>query len=77
MDSRLKDLCKTCNIYYDGEMAEVQNVADECGLQMALSAMKRLSMVRKDPMKYPIEQFRGILSQKVRELRHERTQRGS
>ena len=69
MDNRLKDLLKMCNIHTGGEIAEVNDAADEWGLPLVLSAMKRLSIIRPDPSKYPIEQFRDVLSKKVREQR--------
>ncbi len=69
MDKPLADLCKMCNIYYDGELQQVQDAADKYGLGVALSAMKRLSIIAKDPGKYPVEQFADVLADKLRQHR--------
>ena len=65
MDARLAELCKMCNIYYEGELQQVQDAADEHGLDIALSAMKRLSIISRDPHKYPVEQFQDVLADKL------------
>ncbi len=65
MDVRLADLCVMCNIYYEGELQQVQDAADEHGLDIALSAMKRLSIISRDPHKYPVEQFQDVLAEKL------------
>lgn len=67
MDSKLEQLVKLCNIYYDGEKKQVADAAEEHGLPIVLSAMKRLSMSNRNPMQYPVEQFQSILRQKLRE----------
>lgn len=66
MDERLEQLCKTCNIYYEGEKQQVADAAEEHGLAIVLSAMKLLSMSKKNRMQYPVEQFQSILRQKLR-----------
>lgn len=76
MDERLADLCEMCNIYYEGELQQVQDAADQHGLSVALSAMKRLSIIAVSDRKYPIEQFQDVLADKIawmsREQRHEK-----
>jgi hypothetical protein len=64
----LDALLKTCNIYMSGEVQEVEDAADEWGIDLALSAMKRLSIIPRDKGMYPIEQYREILADKVRSL---------
>ncbi len=71
MDEQLADLCEMCNIYYDGEIQQVQDAADEHGLDMALSAMKRLSTMPVSKHKYPVEQFQDVLVGKVAEKARE------
>ena len=66
MDDRLAALCVICNIYYEGELQQVQDAADEHGLDVALSAMKRLSIIARDPGKYPVDQFKDVLAGKLR-----------
>lgn len=68
MDDRLADLCEMCNIYYEGELQQVQDAADQHGLSVALSAMKRLSIIAVDARKYPIEQFQDVLAVKVKDM---------
>jgi len=69
MDKGLADLCVMCNIYYDGEIAQVQDAADEHGLDVALSAMKRLSMLPVSRHKYPVDVFQDVLAGKLRARR--------
>lgn len=65
MDDRLVALCKMCNIYYDGELRQIQDAVNQHGLPVALSAMKRLSLIAVSDRKYPIEQFQDVLADKV------------
>lgn len=65
MDSRLAQLCKTCNIWSDGEVEEVADAAEEHGLPIVLSAMKLLSVSEGNRMQYPVQQFQDILRQKL------------
>lgn len=69
LDTRLEQLLKLCKIWMPGEVQEVEGAAEEWGLPLVLSAMKRLSIIPKVKGKYPIGQFRNVLSQKVREKR--------
>lgn len=66
MDNQLADFCKTCNIYFEGELQQVQDAVDEHGLAIVRSAIKRQSITDRDKSKYPIEQFQDVLKGKLR-----------
>ena len=66
MDPELAGLCETCNIFMEGELGMVMNTVDAYGLETVLAAMKRLSTISKDPLKYPIQQFQDVLVHKLR-----------
>jgi hypothetical protein len=62
---QIDGLLKTCNIYMPGEMQEVMEACEKHG-KTGVSALYLLSISKRNPNQYPIEQYRDILRGKLR-----------